>query len=119
MHDEMEPPSAEMTALAGVECLLRELVVALVASGALERHDVAKAILRAELTACSWDGKAEHEATRSPTAQYVALLESALAQRMALKPNLFVLRQERERWIRQGRQGPDPIEAPALPETDG
>lgn len=118
MDDDMEPGDTKTIAQNGVECLLRELVVALVATGALDRRDVAKAILRAEFTACSWDGKQEHEVEQSLTAHYVRVLEATLAPRIALQPDLFVLRQERKRWIRKGRHGPDPIDAPAPPEPD-
>lgn len=118
---EDEEMSPEMLALGAFECVLSELLVALLASGALTRHEVAKALLRAEVMAATHDASSEPPRAQAATAEYVRVLLDLLTPRLGLRPNLFVLRQQRERWMTRPGRAPDPIEtrAPIVePEPD-
>lgn len=85
-----------------VELVLRELAVALVERGVLDREDAARAYLRAEVTASI------HDAADGRSAAYVRLLQQDVEARLAAKPEFHVLRQARERWRESGQRGPDP-----------
>lgn len=106
--DETVPTS--MVALNAMECVLSELLVGLLASGALTRWEVAKALLRAEALALARDGETPHQPDTSLTAMYVRVIEAGLTPRLALKPELYTLRHTRAKWLRRPGTKPDPIE---------
>lgn len=90
-----------------VELVLREIVVALVERGALDREDAARAYLRADITAAIHD---EERALHTPCADYVRLLQQDAEARLGAKPEFHTLRRARERWREAGERGPDPYE---------
>jgi len=77
------------------------------------RPDVAKALLRAELTAGLQD--ADLLSGGQPRSGYVRLLQADWERRMALQPELFVLRRDWERFQEAGQKGDNPLEAPPPP----
>lgn len=98
--------SAAMTRAS--ELVLRELVVALVDGGAIERAEAVRAYLRAEITAALHDEEAGGEAT--PCAGFLRLLKQEIEGRLGAKPEFHTLRQARERWQAARKPGPDPWE---------
>lgn len=97
-------------ASSSVALMVTELIVALEAKGLLTRDDIAKAMVRAQVTAEIRD------AVRTPkTWALTGWIEDAIGTvegRIAAKPEFHALRRAREAWLRSGQVGPDP----ALPD---
>lgn len=107
------------------EFIVRELLFELMAKGILEEWDIAKIVLRAETAASiakeasqqddSPEGADDTSSKVIPfplrtlgQGNYFDALEQDLERRLALKPSLYVLRQEVEKWHQKGQKGPDP-----------
>lgn len=89
-----------------------ELAEALRAKGALERHDIAAALLRVVETART---VAMEEGGLMKAAPEAADLAIAHADgRLGLRPDLYWLRAEAAKWRRAGGQGPAPISPAGL-----
>lgn len=89
------------------ELVLRELVVALVEAGALDRSEAVKAYLRAEVTA-GVPGEASGQAEAMACAGLVRLMQQEIEGRLRAKPEFQTLRQARRHWLEAPQGRPDP-----------
>lgn len=100
--------------IAVLETALRELVVELTENGSLSRREVSKALLRTEYIAETFD--TDPECPEAKSAEYARIFQSWYETRLGTKPDLYALRKEREKWIEEGQQGPDPWEVARIEE---
>lgn len=103
--------TAEEALTQGVELVLTELVVSLIASGALTQEEAVRATLRAEVAAGSMD--LEHGSSAPRAADAVRLLQGWLFDRIGGHPTAAVLRRDRAAWdaaqgVRAGAHPFDP-----------
>lgn len=89
------------------DLVLTELIVELVGTGLLGRHDVARALLRAEYGAEVMDFASEDEAALSAAA--LRLVSERASDRLGLMPELHALRRDYGAWLRE-QKGPSPLE---------
>jgi hypothetical protein len=89
------------------DLMMTELIVALHAKGLLSGWEIAQAIVRSEVTAETSD--AVSGAERQMIGAAMAVLSDRLERRLALRPELYAVRERRRAWISR-REGPDPAE---------
>ncbi len=102
---ELVTAEARVTAL-----LLRNIVGALLAKGAMEEHEVAAALLRTQVEAKLADEAEEEEGRITNAHERTAeLTVGEWNRRFGLEPSLYVLRKDEERWKAAGSKGPHPF----------
>ncbi|MDX3978927.1 hypothetical protein [Shinella sp.] len=108
---DLEVATELVTAEARVSALLlRNIVGALIAKGAMDEHEVAGALLRTQTQAkLADDAEAEEGRITDAHARTAELTVQEWDRYFGLEPSLYALRKEEERWKAGGENGPHPF----------
>ncbi len=96
-------------AVNAVEAVVLELMRGLMAKGLMDRTDMAKALLRAELMASALD-QSEGDQPPGPREQYVRLIQQEAATALGMKPELHMQGRRLAEWARS-QKGENPVAA--------